>query len=109
MLVHLKFYIIFKWQKNLTIIKKARLQKFARLKFRPKTTRQGADRNYRYPDWVMTLKFLESDVPAFVEVDYFTLSMFMIYNPFLVNHFYNYSEDLELPSVVRLYNWKYIN
>ena len=108
LLVHVKYYIVFKWQKNLTIIKKARLQKFAKIKFKPKTSRVGADRNYTYPDWILTLKFLESDVPSYVELDYFTLSLFLIYNPFMVSHSYNYNEEIPVPRVSRLYNWKYI-
>lgn len=108
LLVHIKYYITFKWQKNLTIIKKARLQKFAKIKFKPKTSRVGADRNYTYPDWILTLKFLESDVPSYVELDYFTLSLFLIYNPFMVSHSYNYNEEIPVPRVSRLYNWKYI-
>ena len=108
LLVHIKFYIVYKWQKNLTIIKKARLKKFAKIKFKPKTTRMGADRNYTYPNWILTLKFLESDVPSYAEVDYFTLSLFIVYNPFLLNHYYNYDEDFVVPKVIRSYNWKYV-
>jgi hypothetical protein len=109
LLVHIKHYMVLKWQKNLIVIKKARLQKFARIKSRPKTSRQGADRNYTYPDWIMTLKFMKSDIPAHFEVDYFTLSLFVIYNPFLFQHKHTYEEETYTPKVLRLYNWKYTN
>ena len=109
LLVHIKHYIVLKWQKNLMILKKSRLQKFAKIKSRPKTSRQGADRNYNYPDWIMTLKFMKSDIPSYFEVDYFTLSLFVIYNPLMFQHNYSHEEEVHLPKVLRLYNWKYIN
>lgn len=86
------------------ILKKSRLQKFAKIKSRPKTSRQGADRNYNYPDWIMTLKFMKSDIPSYFEVDYFTLSLFVIHNPLMFQHNYSHEEEVYLPKVLRLYN-----
>jgi len=47
---------------------------------------------------------MKSDVPAYYEVDYFTLSLFVIYNPLLFQHNYSYEEELYTPKVLRLYN-----
>ena len=80
------------------------MQKFAKIKSRPNTSRQGADRNYNYPDWIMTLKFMKSDIPSYFEVDYFTLSLFVIYNPLMFQHNYSHEEEVHLPKVLRLYN-----
>lgn len=109
LLIHIKYYIVLKWQKNLTIIKKTRVLKFARKKFKPKTERLGADRNYRYPDWLLNLRHFEAGVPSFIELDFFTLSFLVIYNPFLDSHIKTNQEDWKKPNVIRLYNWKYIN
>lgn len=108
LMVHIKYYMITKWQKNLTILKKSRIYKLAYRKFKPKTHRLGADRNYRYPDWLLNLRFFESDVPSFVELDFFTLSFLVIKNPFQYSHQLNFKEVFEFPRVMRLYNWKYI-
>jgi len=109
LLIHIKYYIVMKWQKNLTIIKKSRVTKLARKKFKIKTTRLGADRSYRYPDWLLNLRYFESDTPSYVELDFFTLSFLVIYNPFLYSHINTNQDEWKHPRVLRLYNWKYIN
>lgn len=109
LLIHIKYYMVMKWQKNLTIIKKSRVTKFAQRKFKIKTARLGADRNYRYPNWLFTLRFLNTDVPSYVELDFFTLSILVISNPFLTNQYNIYKSEIFLPTVLRSYNWKYIN
>ena len=50
-----------------------------------------------------------SDVKPYLEVDYFTLSTFVLYEPFLL---LNYASDDVLDSrtnIYKLYNWKYIS
>lgn len=109
LLVHVKYYITLKWQKSLVFDKKVRLFKFVKRKFKPKTQRMGADRNYRYPDWLLKLRFYSGSVPRIFELDFFTLSGFMIHNPFMATYFDTDERDLPWPKVLRLYNWKYIN
>ena len=109
LLVHIKYYMIIKWRHSVSIIKKTRAYKFAKRKFRPKDIRMGADRNYTYPDWLLKLRFYDSEIPSFVEIDFFTLSFLVIYNPFVDSHTDPYVDYVGIPKVVRLYNWKYIN
>jgi len=109
LLVHIKYYMIIKWRHSVSIIKKTRAYKFAKRKFRPKDIRIGADRNYNYPDWLLKLRFYDSEIPSFVEIDFFTLSFLIIYNPFVDAHTDPYVDYVGIPKVVRLYNWKYIN
>jgi len=109
LLVHIKYYMIIKWRHSVSIIKKTRAYKFAKRKFRPKDIRIGADRNYTYPDWLLKLRFYDSEVPSFTEIDFFTLSFLIIYNPFVDSHTDPYVDYVGIPKVVRLYNWKYIN
>jgi len=109
LLIHIKYYIILKWQKNLTLTKKSRVTKFAQRKFKTKTTRFEADRSYRYPNWLLTLRFFETDVPNYLELDFFTLSFLILNNPYLTSHYSIYKSDIFLPTVLRSYNWKYIN
>jgi len=109
LLVHIKYYMIIKWRHSAAIIKKTRAYRFAKRKFRPKDVRVGADRNYNYPDWLLKLRFYDSEIPSFVEIDFFTLSFLVIYNPFVDSHTDPYVDYVGIPKVVRLYNWKYIN
>jgi len=108
LIVHIKYYMIMKWQKNLTILKKSRIYKLAYRKFKPRTKRLGTNRNHNYPDWVLNIRFFESDVPSFLELDYFTLSFLIIKTPFQSAYVFNYKEFNDLPEVLRLYNWKYV-
>jgi hypothetical protein len=60
------------------------------------------------PDWVFTTKYDFSDIKPFMEVDYFTLSLFVVYEPYIL--YYYPPTKLFSPniSIYRLYNWKYI-
>jgi len=78
-------------------------------KFKPKNYRIESDRNYRLPDWLLKLARYEGHVPSYIELDFFTLSGFMIFNPFLPSHFSPVMGGINHPRVLRLYNWKYIN
>lgn len=109
LLVHIKYYTMMKWRHGLSFLKKTRANKFAKRKFKPKDAHDGASRNYRYPDWILKLRHYEGEVPAYVEIDFFTLSFFVIYNPYVEIHRQPYVDYIGIPKVVRLYNWKYIN
>jgi hypothetical protein len=61
------------------------------------------------PTWIYNLRYDISDVKPYLEVDYFTLSTFVLYEPFLL---LNYASDDVLDSrtnIYKLYNWKYIS
>jgi hypothetical protein len=60
------------------------------------------------PDWIFSTKYDFSDVKSFIEVDYFTLSFYVIYEPYF--NYYHPPTNILSPKVniYRLYNWKYI-
>lgn len=109
LLIHIKYYIIMKWQKKAVSKTTKRLLRFVGRKFKPKNYRLESDRNYRLPDWLLKLTRYTGHVPSYIELDFFTLSGFMIFNPFLSFHFSPFMGDINHPRVLRLYNWKYIN
>ena len=49
------------------------------------------------------------DVSKYLEVDYFTLSIFIIYEPFLWSDLNIYNIINNKFSIINIYNWKYIN
>jgi hypothetical protein len=65
-------------------------------------------KSYNIPKWILSNKNLFDDCSNYLEVDYFTLSAFIIYEPFLWSdiNFYNLIEQKF--SIINLYNWKYI-
>ena len=106
------YYIMYRWLSNWTNV---RTKKFKRLVYRKglalrhklmKTKKQKS--NYT-PLWIHNTRYDLSDVKPYLEVDYFTLSVFILYDPF----FLYYSSPDDLPdsrvNIYKLYNWKYIN
>lgn len=66
------------------------------------------DRSYYIPKWITYMNHDYQDIKPFLEVDFLTLSAFLIYD---YNNIMYYSpEDSRLIryGVFRLYNWKYI-
>ena len=65
-------------------------------------------RSYYTPSWITKTRYDNYDIKPYLEVDYLTLSFFVLYEPFLTMY---YSPD-NLPDlrlgVYRMYNWKYI-
>jgi hypothetical protein len=60
------------------------------------------------PKWILYSKNIIDDVPSFLEVDYFTLSLLVLYEPFNWNDVSNYNLLEQKFSIINLYNWKYI-
>lgn len=62
----------------------------------------------RLPDWLLNARFFMHDIPNCFEVDFISLSVFMLFEPAEI---YQY-DDLLLNNVfmfpLKLYNWKYI-
>ena len=74
-----------------------------------KVMKQVKQRSNYTPKWISTVRYDFSDIKPFLEVDFFTLSMFCIYDP--NNILYSTPKDLKMVRyvILRLYNWKYIN
>jgi hypothetical protein len=88
--------------------------KFKKLVFRKglassyKLMKQRKQRSRHVPLWVYNSRFDMSDIKPNYEVDFFTMSSFVLYEPLLIDY---YTPD-DLPDqrhyIYRLYNWKYI-
>jgi hypothetical protein len=111
LVVTLWYYILSRWFLNLTI---KRSKKFKRLVFRknkPHQYRLSKNRKVRssyIPNWIYTVYFDDMDTKPYLEVDYFTLSVFIITEPYLISYF-RPDDILDLnKGIYLLYNWKYI-
>lgn len=105
------FYIYNKYITNTTI---TRVQKFRRLVYRKgmahkyKVIKLRKQKSRYTPKWVYYSRFDNSDIKTYFEVDYFTMSMYVIYNPYILD--YSAPDDtIDLRiSIYKMYNWKYI-
>lgn len=105
------FYIYNRWLENWTI---NRVKQFKRLVYRKgmayrhKLMKNRKTKSQHIPTWVEKVRYDSIDVRPYIEVDYFTLSAFIIYDPFFT--FYNKPDGLldGRGNIFKLYNWKYI-
>jgi hypothetical protein len=66
-------------------------------------------RSRNLPDWILTSRLKSFDIPKYLEVDFFTLSTFILYEPFLFNDLNSISYLESRSEITNMYNWKYIN
>jgi len=105
------YYISFRWISNWTL---KRHKKFKKLVYRKglagkhKVMKLKKQRSYYTPNWIYLARYDISDVKSFLEVDYFTLSAFVLYEPFLLQYYSPDDAPDYRPNIYRMYNWKYI-
>ena len=56
------------------------------------------------PDWIFTIKYRLTDIPKYLEVDYFSLSIFILYEPSKISDLNTFSYLYTRPSIYALYN-----
>lgn len=103
-LISIKYYILFKWLTNWGLVKQARL---GRLLYLSRIQTKRVVRKV-LPDWVLRKISYPYDVPKYVEVDYLTLSTFVLYEPFLLNDFTHIFQKFSRSPIYNVYNWKYL-
>ena len=103
-LISIKYYILFKWFMNWEVLKKTRLNRLLYL------SRLTTKRTFRktLPDWVLRKISYPYDVPKYIEVDYLTLSAFVLYEPYLSNDFTHMFQKFSRSPIYNVYNWKYL-
>lgn len=111
-IISLWYYSTYRWISNWTL---KRHKKFKRLVYRKglagryKVMKLKKQRSYYTPHWIYLARYDISDVKPFLEVDYLTLSAFILYEPYLT-YYYSPDESPDFrPNIYRMYNWKYIN
>jgi len=103
-LISMKYYILFKWMTNWEMSKNARLNHLLYL------SRLKTKRTFRkkLPDWVLRRISYPYDVPKYLEVDFLTLSAFVLYEPYLPTDFTHIYQKFSRSPIYNVYNWKYL-
>lgn len=107
--VSLKFYIVYRWLINWGVRNKLRITKFSQSKQNQSRSDLSKQKSDHIPDWVFLAGVKNFDVPKYLEVDYFTLSSFILYEPFLLTEFNPLTILESRSTILNMYNWKYIN
>jgi hypothetical protein len=108
LVVTLKFYIANRWLTSWKLKKQLRLRKLAHAKYNNQSFRLDKQSSNKLPKWLYSNKYRFYDIPNYLEVDYFTLSAFTIYDPFLITDFNPVNSREFRVSIYKNYNWKYI-
>jgi hypothetical protein len=108
MLVHAKYYILYKWLSSWNIRKKLKLKIKTKKKLNISNSDEDKTKTKVFPTWVLFNRNLTDDSAKFLEIDFFTLSVFIIYEPLSWKDLNPYSAIWTRYSVANMYNWKYI-
>jgi hypothetical protein len=108
LIINIKYYILYKWILNLSLKKKIRLKNVARKKLNANIDFEEKKRSNSLPKWILYSKNIIDDCSNFIEVDYFTLSVVILYEPFLWSEFNTYNLIDQRFGIINLFNWKYI-
>ena len=111
LIVSMWYYVTYRWIANWTL---KRGKKFKKLVYRKglanrqKVMKLKKQRSFYTPNWIYLTRYDISDVKPYVEVDYFTLSTIVLYEPFTTYYFSPDETPDFRPTIYRMYNWKYI-
>jgi hypothetical protein len=105
------YYVFFRWLINWSLDRSFKVKKLIYrkgLSSKYQSMKSKKQRSYVVPDWVFTSMYDFSDIKPFLEVDYFSLSFFLVYEPYTTYYYPPTNLTKPLKRIYRLYNWKYI-
>ena len=108
LVVSVKYYILMRWLQSSFLAKRSRAHKVYFQKFRPAVFNRNIRIVRELPSWFLNLQFAYSDVPKYAEVDYFTLSAFIINDNFASTQWFPSAAWAPDEVILNMYNWKYI-
>jgi len=108
LIINNKYYILYKWFLNISITKKRKLKQILKKKINISFDTVEKKKSNRLPHSILFNKNSIGDVSKYLEVDYFTLSAFVLYEPFLWSDINVYNLINYRFGIINLYNWKYI-
>lgn len=106
--VSLKYYIAARWLVNWNRKERSRIVKLANFRRNKSQYDLSKQRSYRLPDWIFNNGFKRRDIPKYVEVDYFTLSAFILYEPLCMSSFNPLAFLERRDSIYPMYNFYYM-
>jgi ribosomal protein S4 len=107
LIVTFKYYIVFRWLLNNMAKIKKRIKR-ASWKNKHRKRDEHKQWSHRLQKWVLPHKYLNLDIAKYLEVDFFTLSAYVLYDPFLWNDLDHYNILNVRYGIINVYNWKYI-
>lgn len=105
------YYVFFRWLSSFSKNRQLRLRRLVFRKSLPsryQLMKQRKQRSNYTPNWIISTEYDFKDIKAFLEVDFMTLSVFLIYD--YREFFYHTPIDARIVTynIYKMYNWKYI-
>jgi len=107
--VNVKYYVLYKWLAHNISKKKIKIKVKTKKKLAVIISDEDKIKSRTYPKWLLTNRNIVDDTAKFLEIDFFSLSIFIIYEPFSWYDLNPYSTNWTRYSVINMYSWKYIN
>ncbi len=108
LLINLKYYIALRWLDSWSVQKKTKVSKIFYRKLKPSPTNKAIKTVRKLPHWFFDLQYTHTDIPKYFEVDYFTLSVFLLHDYVSFERWLPSRASQLNPLVINMYNWKYI-
>ena len=108
LIISLKYYVYHKWLLNWSLKQRLKLRKQTRKKLAIVSQTEDKKRSTHYAEWMLKNKRLIEDVAKFLEVDFLSLSVFVVYEP---TSWIELTPDFVMETrynIINMYNWKYI-
>ena len=111
LVVNLKFYVVLRWIKTWSVQRRFKASRVFYRKIKPMNFRKfnkTPKLSKNLPQWFFDLQYSQGDVPKYFEVDYFSLSIFVIHDQITSERWLPTKSSLYNPLTLNMYNWKYI-
>jgi len=108
LIISLKYFILYRQLVNWTLKKKTKLRQIITSKLPSQSETEDKKRSNHLSNRILANENLNEDILKYCEIDYFTLSIFVIYEPLSLHDINYYNLIRYRPVTFRLYNWKYI-
>jgi len=109
LVISIKYYILYRWLTHWQFVKKHKFKNKLYKKLNSKNLPDDKQKSKNLPFWVFKSKNANEDVSKYVEVDYFSLSFFILYEPTFFTDINSLSFLSTRWNIITLFNWKYIN
>ena len=109
--INLKFYIALRWIKTWSQQRQFKVRRIFYRKNRPINYyqfRKTPKLSKNLPHWFFDLQYTQGDIPKYFEVDYFSLSIFVIHDHLNSERWLPLKSNVYNPLTLNMYNWKYI-
>ena len=107
-IIHIKYYIYYKFIINYYLKHKITIKFRTQKMLNIETKLFATKKILNLPRWLLKEIHFENDIPSYLEIDFLTLSIFVIYEPFLFDHMNSMHIHYLKKNILNMYNWKYI-